>query len=332
MATLVKVKITAAIETSNGEPITKPIVFLADSHIGGGDLIIPSIRTEAFPNENGILIDKDANEYIELYTLDDTGTVYNCRLPSGETFDFVLEATPTTQSLNTLRETSVINNTPIDDVSSLIASIVETLLVGYELSADHTADLQNYILTSEKANANGVASLDGSATIPDSQIPSSIARDSELSSLATSADLNSHTGNTSNPHSVTQSQVGLANVDNTADANKPVSTAQQTALDLKADLIPTIKIISGTSYSLLEADLGTLLRFTNASAITLYIPADLSVGFNCAIVQNGDGQITPTEIATSIENPNGHTKTIKNGIVTIFSYASDTFIFQGATE
>ena len=30
--------------------------------------------------------------------------------------------------------------------------------------------------------------------------------------------------------------VGLPNVDNTSDANKPVSTATQTALDLKADL------------------------------------------------------------------------------------------------
>ena len=45
-----------------------------------------------------------------------------------------------------------------------------------------------------------------------------------------------HTSNTSNPHSVTKSQVGLGNVDNTSDANKPVSTAQQTALDLKAPL------------------------------------------------------------------------------------------------
>lgn len=35
---------------------------------------------------------------------------------------------------------------------------------------------------------------------------------------------------------VTKSHVGLANVDNTSDANKPVSTATQTALDLKADL------------------------------------------------------------------------------------------------
>ena len=35
---------------------------------------------------------------------------------------------------------------------------------------------------------------------------------------------------------LTKSSVGLANVDNTSDANKPVSTAQQAALDLKANL------------------------------------------------------------------------------------------------
>lgn len=45
-----------------------------------------------------------------------------------------------------------------------------------------------------------------------------------------------HTSNTSNPHSVTKTQVGLGNVDNTSDTNKPVSTAQQTALNLKANL------------------------------------------------------------------------------------------------
>jgi hypothetical protein len=35
---------------------------------------------------------------------------------------------------------------------------------------------------------------------------------------------------------ITKSMVGLGNVDNTSDANKPVSSATQTALDLKADL------------------------------------------------------------------------------------------------
>lgn len=39
---------------------------------------------------------------------------------------------------------------------------------------------------------------------------------------------------------VTKTDVGLGNVDNTADANKPVSTAQQSALDLKTDALGTI--------------------------------------------------------------------------------------------
>ena len=38
------------------------------------------------------------------------------------------------------------------------------------------------------------------------------------------------------PTGITKSDVGLANVDNTTDANKPVSTATQTALDFKAPL------------------------------------------------------------------------------------------------
>ncbi len=52
----------------------------------------------------------------------------------------------------------------------------------------------------------------------------------------TGSQLSDHIADTANPHSVTKSQVGLANVDDTADAAKPVSTATQTALDLKAPL------------------------------------------------------------------------------------------------
>lgn len=39
-----------------------------------------------------------------------------------------------------------------------------------------------------------------------------------------------------NPHNVTKANVGLGNVDNTSDANKPVSTATQTALNAKANI------------------------------------------------------------------------------------------------
>lgn len=49
-------------------------------------------------------------------------------------------------------------------------------------------------------------------------------------------DLQDHIEDVSNPHAVTKSQVGLGNVDNTSDADKPVSTATQTALNLKAPL------------------------------------------------------------------------------------------------
>lgn len=44
-------------------------------------------------------------------------------------------------------------------------------------------------------------------------------------------DLDNHVSDTSNPHSVTKAQVGLGNVDNTSDVNKPISTATQSALD-----------------------------------------------------------------------------------------------------
>ena len=54
--------------------------------------------------------------------------------------------------------------------------------------------------------------------------------------LNAAVDLNTaHRGSTSNPHGVTADQIGLGNVDNTSDLLKPISTAAQTAIDLKAD-------------------------------------------------------------------------------------------------
>ena len=56
---------------------------------------------------------------------------------------------------------------------------------------------------------------------------------SDVTALETK--VNNHIANKSNPHAVTKAQVGLGNVNNTSDANKPVSTAQATAIaDAKA--------------------------------------------------------------------------------------------------
>lgn len=47
--------------------------------------------------------------------------------------------------------------------------------------------------------------------------------------------VDTHIDSKTNPHAVTKAQVGLDNVDNTADTDKPISTATQTALNGKAN-------------------------------------------------------------------------------------------------
>jgi len=47
----------------------------------------------------------------------------------------------------------------------------------------------------------------------------------------TNATINDHIADDANPHGVTKAQVGLSNVDNTSDADKPISTAQAAEFD-----------------------------------------------------------------------------------------------------
>ena len=49
----------------------------------------------------------------------------------------------------------------------------------------------------------------------------------------TGVQLQIHLDDLNNPHQVTKAQVGLNEVDNTSDANKPISITTQSALDLK---------------------------------------------------------------------------------------------------
>ena len=76
-----------------------------------------------------------------------------------------------------------------------------------------------------------------------------------LALKADTSTVSSHTGNTSNPHSVTKTQVGLGSVDNTSDASKPVSTATQTALNLKAN--------QSTTYTKTEVDTNLATKVNN---------------------------------------------------------------------
>ena len=120
----------------------------------------------------------------------------------------------------------------------LVATAADTV-------ARKAAGTNGTFLKADSAQADGLQW----AALTDTDIPAAIARDTEVTAAvaahvaaadphpvyATDADLSGHTGNVSNPHGVTKAQVGLGSADNTSDSSKPVSTAQQTALDLKQD-------------------------------------------------------------------------------------------------
>jgi hypothetical protein len=74
------------------------------------------------------------------------------------------------------------------------------------------------------------------------------------------ANIQAHITATNNPHGTTKFQVGLGNVDNTSDANKPVSTAQQNALDAKAN----------TTHTHVIADTTGLQTALNGKAATVH--------------------------------------------------------------
>lgn len=74
------------------------------------------------------------------------------------------------------------------------------------------------------------------------------------------------------PQLITSASVGLGNVTNTADADKPVSTAQQSALDLKRNDTETISVKTA-SYTILISDHYTLFTNTGATAtVVLTLP------------------------------------------------------------
>lgn len=68
---------------------------------------------------------------------------------------------------------------------------------------------------------------------------------SAIGNKANEAELSGHISDTNNPHTVTKEQLGLENVDNTSDIDKPISTAIQEALNDKA---PTNHASGATTY------------------------------------------------------------------------------------
>lgn len=103
---------------------------------------------------------------------------------------------------------------------------------------DHITDYNNpHRVTKEQV---GLGKVDNTS---DLEKPISIAVQEALNNIkidatgyATKEELTNHINDKNNPHNVTKEQIGLGNVNNTSDMNKPISTATRMALDKKADV------------------------------------------------------------------------------------------------
>lgn len=108
--------------------------------------------------------------------------------------------------------------------------------------------------------------------------------------------------------SLVKGDVGLGNVDNTSDANKPVSTAQQTALNLKAALISpalvTPDLGTPSAGTLTNCTFPTLNQNTTGSAATLTTPRTIN-----GVSFNGSANITVTAAGSTLSD----TVTVANG-------------------
>lgn len=121
--------------------------------------------------------------------------------------------------------------------------------------------------------------------------------------------LTGHTGNSSNPHGVTKAQVGLGNVDNTSDADKPVSTATAAALGGKA--------ASGVNTDLISIANVTSLRGNSLAALSAAIALAGVDSIN--VVFDSSGSTTPS-VAALNAFPIGVYTNINNGSFTITNF------------
>jgi hypothetical protein len=100
--------------------------------------------------------------------------------------------------------------------------------------------------------------------------------------------------------STSRTNLGLGNVDNTADTNKPVSTATQTALDLKQDTLVSatnIKTINGTTV-LGSGDLIVSAGATGGGTDRAFVECDLLITQDYTIGQDAMVSGATISIAT----------------------------------
>ena len=186
---------------------------------------------------------------------------------------YIAIATTETVSIE-MEFTGIVTAKQFDDYKLVTDETLNTL-------NEHTKNTENpHKVTAQQVglgNVPNVTTDNQTPTFTQSSTLSEINSGEKLSTLfgkikKAIVDLISHLANTNNPHSVTKSQVGLGNVDDTSDADKPISTATKTALDGKA---PKTHASSSLDYGIGDREVYGHLRLFNGINST----ADTRSGF-----------------------------------------------------
>jgi hypothetical protein len=207
-------------------------------------------------------------------------------------------------------------NATVDLSAYATETYVDTAVTNLVASAPETLDTLNELAAALGDDANFATTV--------------------TNSIATKAPTESPTF-TGTVSGVTKTHVGLGNVDNTSDADKPVSTATQTALNGKAntshthnqsELITTVSDKSA-GYTILATDKNSIIRSTG-SAITITIANVLAIGERIDFVQSGAGQITFAASGVTLQSRDNKLKTAgQHAGATVMCIASGVYVVVG---
>jgi hypothetical protein len=136
--------------------------------------------------------------------------------------------------------------------------------------------------------------------------------------------ITSHTSNKLNPHEVTKSQVGLGNVDNTSDSNKPISTATQTALNIKLDKSSIVDNLTSTSTTApLSANQGKVLN----DRISFLNPLFSNELFNAV-----DSSFTTITDQYTVKTPGGYRIYLRSSCSGVLSTSGSFNLFRKSSN
>ncbi|BDB52207.1 hypothetical protein [Flavobacterium ammonificans] len=231
------------------------------------------------------------------------------------------EVTRATAAEATLTTNVTSNATAIAAEVTRATAAETTLTTNLAAEVTRATAAEATLTTNVTANATAIAAETTRATAAEATLTTNLAAEVTRATAAEAlkAPLASPTF-TGTVSGITQTMVGLSNVDNTSDANKPVSTATQTALDLKENLAnkstditvdalstdkyPSVKLIKDyvdASVSSGAPDATTVLKGKIKLAGDLTGTADLPTIATDAVTSAKikDGEIATADIATA---------------------------------